>query len=43
VGWIWIGVWVMIVGTIAALIPNAAPLRVAATARVEPLAAEAGD
>ena len=43
VGWIWIGVWIMIAGTIAALIPNAAPMRVAATARVEPVAAEAGD
>ena len=43
VGWIWIGVWVMIVGTITALIPNAAPLRVAAAARVQPVAAEAGD
>jgi cytochrome c-type biogenesis protein CcmF len=43
VGWIWIGVWIMIVGTGAALIPNSEPLRVAATARVEPAPIGAGD
>jgi cytochrome c-type biogenesis protein CcmF len=35
VPWIWIGVLVMIFGTIVALVPNAAPVRVAVAARLE--------
>jgi cytochrome c-type biogenesis protein CcmF len=39
--WIWVGVWIMIVGTLVALIPNSVPVRVAAPARmrVEPVGA----
>jgi cytochrome c-type biogenesis protein CcmF len=39
--WIWVGVWIMIVGTVVALIPNAVPVRVAAPARMraEPVGA----
>ncbi len=33
--WIWVGVWVMIAGTVVALIPNAAAVKVRAPARVE--------
>jgi cytochrome c-type biogenesis protein CcmF len=33
--WIWIGVWIMIVGTVVALLPNAVPVRVSAPVRVE--------
>ena len=40
--WIWIGVWVIIIGTILALIPNAVPVRVAAPARVETAPVGAG-
>ena len=29
--WIWVGVWIMIVGTVLALVPNAVPARVAVT------------
>ncbi len=38
--WIWAGVWIMIAGTVIALIPNAVAVRVAAPARiqVEPVA-----
>jgi cytochrome c-type biogenesis protein CcmF len=32
--WIWVGVWIMIVGTAIALVPNAAPVRVSAPVRV---------
>src|SRR6266568_66115 len=35
VSWVWIGVLVMIFGTIVALVPNAAPARVAVPARLE--------
>jgi cytochrome c-type biogenesis protein CcmF len=35
VAWIWIGVWIMIVGTIIALLPNAIPARVSAPVRVQ--------
>ena len=39
--WIWIGVWIMLIGTVLALIPNApAPARVAARARFSPVPAE---
>jgi cytochrome c-type biogenesis protein CcmF len=39
--WVWIGVWIIIAGTVVALIPNAAPVRVPAPARmrVEPVGA----
>jgi cytochrome c-type biogenesis protein CcmF len=49
VSWIWIGVLVMIFGTIVALVPNAAPARatvsanVAADVRVRPAPVGAGD
>jgi cytochrome c-type biogenesis protein CcmF len=45
VPWIWTGLLVMVFGTITALFPNAAPVRVAAPARAEatPVAAGAGD
>ncbi len=43
VPWIWIGLIIMIFGTITALIPNAAPVRVSAVARIEPAVAGAGD
>jgi cytochrome c-type biogenesis protein CcmF len=44
VPWIWIGALVMIFGTITALFPNAAPVRVTAAARVpEPATVGAGD
>ncbi|MHB8218368.1 MAG: heme lyase CcmF/NrfE family subunit [Candidatus Sulfotelmatobacter sp.] len=34
--WIWMGVWIMLIGTVLALVPNApAPVRVAAPARLE--------
>jgi cytochrome c-type biogenesis protein CcmF len=33
--WLWIGVWIIIAGTVLALVPNAAPVRVAAPARVQ--------
>jgi cytochrome c-type biogenesis protein CcmF len=41
--WIWIGVWIMIVGTVLAMIPNAVPVRVTAPARVQPAPVRAGD
>ena len=39
--WIWVGVWIMIAGTLLALVPNAVPLRVMAPARMhaEPVGA----
>ncbi len=43
VPWIWTGLIVMVFGTITALFPNAAPVRVAVPARVEPQAVGAGD
>jgi cytochrome c-type biogenesis protein CcmF len=49
VSWIWIGVLVMVFGTIIALVPNAAPVRAVATApaeskvRVHPAPVGAGD
>jgi cytochrome c-type biogenesis protein CcmF len=33
--WIWVGVWIMIIGTIVALIPNTVPVRVSAPARIQ--------
>jgi cytochrome c-type biogenesis protein CcmF len=41
--WIWAGVWIIIAGTIVALIPNAAPVRVPAPARVQAVPVGAGD
>jgi cytochrome c-type biogenesis protein CcmF len=41
--WIWIGVWIMIVGTVLAMIPNAVPVRVTAPARVQAAPVGAGD
>jgi cytochrome c-type biogenesis protein CcmF len=32
--WIWVGVWIMIVGTAIALVPNSAPVRVPVPVRV---------
>jgi cytochrome c-type biogenesis protein CcmF len=41
--WIWVGVLIMIGGTVLALIPNAAPVRVTAPARIQAAPAGAGD
>jgi cytochrome c-type biogenesis protein CcmF len=41
--WIWVGVWMMIAGTVIALIPNAVPVRVTAPVRVQTVPAGAGD
>ncbi len=41
--WIWLGVWVVIAGTIVAMIPSAAPVRVTAPARVQTAPVGAGD
>lgn len=42
--WIWIGVWVMVLGTILALFPNAAPVHATVRPKVEiPEAVGAGD
>ena len=41
--WIWVGVWIMIVGTVVALIPNAVAVRVAAPARMRADPVGAGD
>ena len=41
--WIWVGVLIMIGGTVLGLIPNAAPVRATAPARVETAPAGAGD
>jgi cytochrome c-type biogenesis protein CcmF len=41
--WIWVGVLIMICGTLLGLIPNAAPARVVAPARIEAAPAGAGD
>ena len=41
--WIWIGVWVLIIGTVVALIPNAVPVRVPVQARLETAPVGAGD
>jgi len=36
VSWIWVGVWIMIAGTLLALVPNAMPARVPAPAYIQP-------
>jgi cytochrome c-type biogenesis protein CcmF len=41
--WVWMGVWMMIGGTVIALIPNAVPVRVTAPARVQAVPAGVGD
>jgi cytochrome c-type biogenesis protein CcmF len=41
--WIWVGVLIMIGGTILGLIPNALPLRATVPARIQPAPAGAGD
>jgi cytochrome c-type biogenesis protein CcmF len=41
--WIWVGVWIIIAGTVVALIPNAAPVRVPAPARMRAAPVGAGD
>ena len=41
--WIWVGVLIMIGGTILGLIPNVAPVRVSAPARVQAAPVGAGD
>jgi len=41
--WIWVGVWIMIAGTLLALLPNAVPVRVPAPARLHAEPVEAGD
>jgi len=41
--WIWIGVWIIIAGTVVALVPNAAPVRVPAPARMRAEPVGAGD
>jgi cytochrome c-type biogenesis protein CcmF len=39
--WIWMGVWIMLIGTVLALIPNApAPVRVPLPSRLKPAHAE---
>jgi cytochrome c-type biogenesis protein CcmF len=41
--WIWVGVWIIIAGTVVALIPNAVPVRVSAPARMRAEPVGAGD
>jgi cytochrome c-type biogenesis protein CcmF len=41
--WIWAGVWIMIAGTVIALIPNAAAVRVTAPARIQAEPVATGD
>ena len=41
--WVWVGVWIMIVGTVVALIPNAVQARVAAPARMRAEPVGVGD
>ena len=41
--WIWVGVWIMIVGTALALVPNAVPVQVRAPVRVQAQPVGAGD
>jgi cytochrome c-type biogenesis protein CcmF len=43
VAWIWIGVWIMVFGTLVALAPNAEPVRATQPARTHAAVAEAGD
>jgi cytochrome c-type biogenesis protein CcmF len=41
--WIWVGVWIIIAGTVVALLPNAAPVRVTAPAQMRAEPVGAGD
>jgi len=41
--WIWVGVWIMIAGTVVALIPDAVAVRVTAPARIQAAPVGAGD
>jgi len=41
--WIWVGVWIMIAGTLIALIPNAVPVRVPAPVRLQAQPVGVGD
>ncbi len=41
--WIWIGVWIMIVGTVTALVPNAVPVRAPVPSQMQPEPVGAGD
>jgi len=41
--WIWVGVWIMIAGTLLALVPNAVPVRVPAPVRMHAEPVGAGD
>jgi len=41
--WIWVGVWIMIAGTLLALVPNAVAVRVPAPARMHAEPVGAGD
>jgi len=41
--WIWVGVWIMIAGTLLALVPNSAPVRVTATVPMHAEPVGAGD
>src|SRR5579863_4875583 len=41
--WIWVGVWIMIVGTVVALIPNSVPVRATAPVRMRAEPVGAGD
>ena len=43
VAWIWIGVWIIVLGTFVALVPNAAPVKATLPARTRTAVAEAGD
>jgi len=43
VSWIWIGLVVMVFGTVLALLPNAAPVRAAVPARLEAVPVGVGD
>jgi cytochrome c-type biogenesis protein CcmF len=40
--WIWVGVWIVIAGTVIALIPNALPVRVPVPARMQAAPVEVG-
>src|SRR5437867_4038848 len=41
--WIWIGAWIMIVGTVVALLPNAVSVRVTVPSRIQAAPVGAGD
>jgi cytochrome c-type biogenesis protein CcmF len=43
VSWIWVGVWIMLIGTVVALIPNAVPVRVPVPARMHASPVGVGD